>query len=101
MWAELQDSERHYVLRGVGSALAVVGAAVLFWTSSISPVALDRTAARAASGDAQGAVEAYLSKRIPTVEISSKGEALWRAAVIAHVSLNRPDEAAGPPGNLD
>ena len=95
MWAELQDSEQHYVLRGVGSALAVVGIVVVFWTSSISPVALDRTAAKAASGDAHGAVEAYLTQADSYGRISSKGEALWRAAVITHVSLNRPDEAAG------
>ena len=95
MWAELQDSERHYVLRGVGSALALVCAWVVFWTSSVSPVALDRTAARAAAGDAEGAVAAYIEQAESYGRVSSKGEALWRAAVITHVSLNRPNESAG------
>jgi tetratricopeptide (TPR) repeat protein len=94
MWVELQDSEQRYLLRGVGSAVGLVCAWMLFWTSSISPVALDQTAARAAAGDAEGAVEAYLAQANSIGRDSTKGEALWRAAVITHVSLNRPDEAA-------
>jgi len=95
MWAELPESERRYLLRGVGSAIAIVGAWLLFWMSPLSPGALDRTAVQAAAGDADGAVEAYLAQADSFGRDASKGEALWRAAVISHVSLNRPDQAAG------
>ena len=92
MWAEIPESERRYLLRGVGSAMALLGAWLVFWLSPISPAALDRTASRAAAGDASGAVEAYLAQANSFGRSSSKGEALWRAAVIAHVTLNRPQQ---------
>ena len=93
MWAELPDSERRYILRGVGAAMALVCAWLFFWMSPMSPGALDRTASRAAAGDASGAVEAYLSQADAYGRSASKGEALWRAAVITHVTLNQPESA--------
>ena len=93
MWAELPESERRYILRGVASACAIVGTWLLFWMSSISPAALDRTAVQAAAGDANGAVESYMAQAESIGRDSSKGEALWRAAVISHVSLNQAEQA--------
>jgi len=94
MWAELPEAERRYLLRGVMTAMAVVVAWIVFWVSPISPVALDRTAARAAAGDAEGAVAAYLDQANAYGRTSSRGEALWRAAVITHVTLEQPERAA-------
>ena len=93
MWAELPESERRYILRGIVSAFVCVGAWLMFWTSPLSPGALDRTAVKAAAGDAQGAVESYLAQADSIGRDASKGEALWRAAVISHVSLNQPEQA--------
>jgi tetratricopeptide (TPR) repeat protein len=94
MWAELPEAERRYLLRGIVTAMAVVGAWVVFWVSPISPAALDRTAARAASGDAEGAVEAYLEQAESYGRVASRAESLWRAAVITHVTLDQPERAA-------
>ena len=58
MWAELPEAERRYLLRGALTAMASVLLLVAFWVSPVSPVALDRTASKAASGDAEGAVAA-------------------------------------------
>ncbi len=93
MWAELPESERRYLLRGVASACLIVGAWLMFWMSPISPAALDRTAAKAAAGDAQGAVESYLAQADSIGRDVPRGEALWRAAVISHVSLDQPEQA--------
>jgi tetratricopeptide (TPR) repeat protein len=94
MWAELPKSERQYLLRGVATAVAVVVVLVSFWMSPISPVALDRTAARAAAGDAEGAVEAYIEQANSYGRVAFRAEALWRAAVITHVTLDQPKRAA-------
>ncbi len=93
MWAELPESERRYLLRGAASACTIVGAWLLFWMSPLSPAALDRTAVQAAAGDAKGAVESYLAQAESVGRDVSKGEALWRAAVISHVSLDQPEQA--------
>ena len=93
MWAELPESERRYLLRGVASACAIVGMWLAFWLSPLSPAALDRTAVQAAAGDAEGAVESYLLQADSLGRDMSKGEALWRAAVISHVSMDRPEQA--------
>jgi tetratricopeptide (TPR) repeat protein len=94
MWVELPEAERRYLLRGIVTAMVVVGAWVVFWVSPISPAALDRTAARAAAGDAEGAVEAYLEQAASYGRVASRAESLWRAAVITHVTLDQPERAA-------
>ncbi len=93
MWVELPESERRYLLRGVATAVGVVAAWLFFWMSPMSPAALDRTAVQAAAGDAKGAVESYLTQADSVGRDASKGEALWRAAVISHVSLDQPEQA--------
>jgi len=94
MWAELPKAERLYLLRGIAAAFAVVGALVVFWMSPVSPIALDRTASQAAAGDAEGAVQAYLDQADSYGRVASRAEALWRAAVITHVTLDEPVRAA-------
>ena len=76
MWADLPKTERDYLLRGAVSAAAIVLGVVLFWSSPLSPAHLDRTAARAASGDVNGAVKDYLSQADSIASRQSRGEAL-------------------------
>ena len=59
----------------------------------LSPAHLDRTAARAASGDVNGAVKDYLSQADSIASSQSRGEALWRAAVLTHVAKSEPQTA--------
>jgi tetratricopeptide (TPR) repeat protein len=93
MWIDLPKLEQRFLLQGVGGALATVVVCVAFWTSSLSPAALDRTAARAARGDVQGAVSAYLDQSDALVSVQRRGEAMWRASVLTHVSLTDPQGA--------
>ena len=93
MWADLPKTERDYLLRGAVSAAAIVLGVVLFWSSPLSPAHLDRTAARAASGDVNGAVKDYLSQADSIASRQSRGEALWRAAVLTHVAKSEPQTA--------
>ena len=76
------------------SAAAMLSAALLlgWWWSPLSPVAFDRPAAALASGDAEGALEGYLS--LAAAPIAERDEALWQAALIAEVELERIDQAA-------
>lgn len=76
------------------SVAAVLSAALLlgWWWSPLSPVAFDRPAAALASGDAEGALEGYLS--LAAAPIAERGEALWQAALIAEVELERVAQAA-------
>ena len=93
MWMDLPKTEQQYLLRGIGLALAAVMLCVAFWTSALSPAALDRTAAQAASGDVAGAVDSYLEQADSIASASARGEALWRASVLTHVSLSEPQGA--------
>ena len=73
----------------------VAAAAVLllgWWWSPLSPVAFDRPAASLASGDAEGALEEYLA--LAAAPIAERDEALWQAALIAEVELQRIEQAA-------
>jgi len=78
------------LLQGVTMALATVCVCVGFWTSALSPAALDRTAVRAAGGDVEGAVAAYVNQADAWVSTERRAEALWRAAVLSDVSLSDP-----------
>jgi len=93
MWKDLPKTERQYLLRGVGTALALVLACSAFWSSSMSPAALDRTAAQAAAGDVDGAVDSYLAQADGLNSVERRGEALWRASVLTHVALSEPQSA--------
>ena len=95
MWSDLPKTEQSYLLRGVGVALAIVLGFSAFWSSSMSPAALDRTAAQAAAGDVDGAVDAYLTQANGLSSVDRRGEALWRASVLTHVALSAPDDAVG------
>ena len=52
----------------------------LFWSSPPSPAHLDRTAAKAAAGDVNGAVKDYLSQADSSASSKSRGEAMWRSS---------------------
>ena len=93
MWADLPKTERDYLLRGVVSAAAIVLSVTLFWCSPLSPAHLDRTAAKAAAGDVNGAVKDYLSQADSIASSKSRGEAMWRAAVLTHVAKAEPQTA--------
>ena len=93
MWKELPKTEQQYLLRGVGTALTLVLAFATFWSSSMSPAALDRTAAQAAAGDVKGAVESYLAQSEDLSSVDRRAEALWRASVLTHVALATPHRA--------
>ncbi len=93
MWKELPAAERRYLLKGVFTAAVVVVAWMGFWMSPMSPAAIDRTAAQAARGDAEGAIASYLDQSNSWAGQYTRGEALWRAAVLTHISLSRPVEA--------
>jgi len=93
MWIDLPENERRYLLKGVGAAVVVVCAWIAFWLSPVSPAALDRTAARAARGDIEGAVSAYLKQSDSWATEFSRGESLWRAAVLVHVSQSDPERS--------
>jgi len=81
------------LLRGLCGSVVTVVAAVLFWTSALSPAHLDRTAAKAAAGDVHGAVQDYLSQANSYATVRARGEALWRAAVLTHVAKAEPQTA--------
>ena len=91
MWAGLPEAERRYLLTGIGTTIFTVVAVVGLWLSPLSPAHLDRTASQAASGDVPGAYDAYLDLANGWGPTERRGEALWRAAVMAHVSLNDVD----------
>lgn len=93
MWKQFPESERVYLLKGVVAAALIVVAWMGYWMSPMSPAAVDRTAAQAARGDAHGAVLSYLEQADSWSSQSSRGEALWRAAVLTHVSLANPEQA--------
>ena len=93
MWEDLPKNEQQYLLRGVGTALVLVLACVSFWSSPMSPAALDRTAAQAAAGDVDGAVSAYIDQANGLNSVERRGEALWRASVLTHVALSSPQHA--------
>jgi hypothetical protein len=78
----------------LASAAALLSAALLlgWWWSPLSPVAFDRPAAALASGDAEGALEGYIS--LAAAPIAERDEALWQAALIAEVELERIAQAA-------
>ncbi len=94
MWNDLPKAERLYLLKGVLAATVMVFAGIAFWMSPMSPAAIDRTAAQAARGDVEGAVSSYLAQADSWSSQRARGEALWRASVLTHVSLSRPTEAA-------
>ena len=85
---DLPKTERMFLLHGAGTALAAVVVGVVFWTSSLSPVAAHRTAVQAVRGDVEGAVAAYIDQADSFSSVQRRGEALWRAAVLSHVSLS-------------
>ena len=93
MWEDLPKNEQQYLLRGVGTALVLVLACVSFWSSPMSPAALDRTAAQAAARDVDGAVSAYIDQANGLNSVERRGEALWRASVLTHVALSSPQHA--------
>jgi hypothetical protein len=67
-----------------------VVAVVCLWASPLSPVSLDNSALQAASGSPAVAVDTYLEKADGWGTSLQKGEALWRAAELAHVELSDP-----------
>ena len=94
MWSSMQNAEQRYLLSGFGVALVVVAGIVLLWMSPMSPAALDHTAAQAAKGDTRGAVASYLKQSNSWASDERKGESLWRAAVLTHISLSDTHAAA-------
>ncbi len=82
-----------YLLKGVAAAAFAVAAGIGFWMSPLSPASIDRTAAQAARGDVAGAVASYTDQSNSWASRARRGEALWRAAVLTHVSLDKPEDS--------
>lgn len=93
MWNDWPKAERTYLLNGVAAAVVAVVASMGFWMSPLSPASIDRTAAQAARGDVVGAIESYTDQSDSWASRTRRGEALWRAAVLTHVSLDKPEES--------
>ena len=93
MWNEWPEAERMYLLKGVTAAVFAVVAGMGFWMSPLSPASIDRTAAQAARGDVAGAIESYIDQSDSWASRTRRGESLWRAAVLTHVSLDKPEES--------
>ncbi len=77
--------------------LALVGAAATIaaglWWSPLSPAALDRPAAKAASGDTAGAVADYVALSESIAPAAVREDAAWRAARLAAVAPGARDDA--------
>ena len=78
--------------------LVVIGVCSLmaagWWASPRSPAALNRPASLLAQGNSEAALEAYLKLADRWVSDDTRLDALWFAALIAHVDLDRPKVAA-------
>lgn len=85
--------EGAYVASAAAVVPLLVAAAVAFWQSPLSPVALDRPAALVAQGDVAGAAAAYDALAHSRASVETRREAAWRAAQLAALDGHDPQEA--------
>jgi len=93
MWEGMSNQEKRYLWTGAGSALGLVVCLIGLWASPLSPISLDNSALQATGGSTVEGLEAYLEQSEGWGTEQQRGEAMWRAAVLAHVELQDSQQA--------